>query len=528
MLAFLHLLWRTLTFISRTIREGGINFSLNGTYNLGKNFFIAGSFARVNRHDTGEPSTVRGKAEILYQDYVNDMWSGGPSSSWDSFRHSTIGKIAGTTILGEHTLNAGFEYKTNSVNNIYDYHSVARYDSFYYGESIGKGFGEVYNRIPTIFIQDSWKILPGLTLNLGIRWDDQTIIGSDGNVAQKISVPIQARFGVVFLPDNDGKQKFFASYGRFSQEFALFQSVNYHSGNGYDYWIAFDHDPRTDNSGGDTLYKFPHVIRPELEGLRGQYYDELTMGYERLIGWNIKLSIQGLFRTLREAIDDMWLASEIRYQFGNPGIGVFSEWPRPQREYTALILSIERRLDEKFNFLASYVLSRDYGNYEGLFNAFGHGSFPNANNSFDDPGTSRQNATGLVPQDRTHVFKFSGSYSFPFGLVTGISFTAQSGTPLSEYAGTDFGIKFLSKRGSAGRTPAIWDLNVRLMYELPFQSTWQTKLILDLFHIASQRKPVDIDQRRYNDLASTNNPTYGNAYRYQPSMSVRLGMEVNF
>lgn len=432
-------------------------------------------------------------------------------------------------LLGEHILNGGFEYKTNNVNNIFENHAYLKQDTNVYYEYFGNGFGEVSNRIPAIFIQDSRRILPGLTINLGARWENQTIIGSDGNVAQKISVPIQPRVGIVFLPDNDGTQKFFASHGRFSQEFGLFQSVNYHSKDGMEYYIYFDHDPREDKSGGFTVFNSEKSISPEIEDLRGQYYDELTMGYERLIGRNIKLSIQGLYRTLREAIDDIWLASESRHALGNPGRGIFSEYPRPQRDYTALIFTIERRLDERFNFLASYVLSRDYGNYEGLFDAFMHSSFPNDNFSFNDPLTARENATGLLPNDRTHVFKFSGSYSFPFGLSAGISFIAQSGTPLSEYAGTIFdGIKFLSKRGSSGKTPAIWDLNARLMYEFPFQSTWQTKLILDLFHIASQRKPVDIDQRHYNELASTKNPTYGQAYRYQPSLSARFGIEVNF
>lgn len=517
----------------QNIREGGINFSVNGTYSSGKDFLLEGSFARVNRHDTGEPSTERGRTEVLFQDFLNDSWSGGPASSWDSFRHSSVGKIAGTVFLGEHMLNAGIEYKTNSVNNIYDYHNVERYDSVYYGESIGKGFGEVSNRIPSVFIQDSWRILLGLTLNLGIRWDDQSIVGSDGEIAQKISVPIQPRIGIVYLPDNDGSQKFFVSYGRFSQEFGLLQSANYHSGNGYNYWISFDHDPRLNHTGGDTLYNSPHVIRPEVEGLRGQFYDEFTLGYERLIGRNISVGVQGLYRTLREAIDDVWLTSENRYQFGNPGRGIFSEWPRPQRDYTALIITIERRLDERFNFLASYVLSSDYGNYEGLFDAFNHGFFPNANVSFDDLSSSRQNATGLVPNDRTHVFKFSGYYSFSFGLVAGISFIAQSGTPLSEYTWTGSGIKFISPRGSVGKTPAIWDLNARLMYELPILSSWQTKLILDVFHIASQRKPVDIDQKHYHNIAADGNPvspnlTYGQAFRYQPSLSARFGIEINF
>jgi hypothetical protein len=270
-----------------------------------------------------------------------------------------------------------------------------------------------------------------------------------------------------------------------------------------------------------------------VEGLRGQYYDEFNLGYERAIGWNIKLGIQGVYRTLREAIDDVFLVEENSYQFGNPGSGILSAWPKPQRDYTALIISIERHRDEHFNFLASYVLARNYGNYAGVFDAFTHSQYPNNNIMFNDLENSRKNATGLVPNDRTHTFKFSGYYRLSFGLVTGITFIAQSGTPLSELAFSEHGIKFLSQRGSAGRTPAIWDLSARVMYELPLLPTWKTRLILDVFHIASKQEAVDINQFKFRDIDENGNPTnpnpdYGLAWRYQPPMWLRLGMEVSF
>jgi hypothetical protein len=515
------------------IQEGGINISLNGTYTFGENISLQGFFARVNRHDTGVGSTERGRTEVFYDDRVNDVWSGGVSSSWDSFRHSTVGRLSGTFLLGSHILNAGVEYKTNNVNNIWDGHSVTKFDTSYYGEFIGKGFGEVYNRVPSVFIQDNWRIFSNLNITAGLRWDGHDIVGSNGEVVQNISIPFQPRIGFVFLPDDDGTQRIFGSFGRFSQEYALFQSVNYHSGNGYQYWIEFDHDPRTDNTGGDTTWRFSPAIRPEVEGLQGQYYDEFNLGYERVIGRIMKVGIQGIYRTLRQGIDDVVLPESGILQYGNPGSGILSEWPKPQRDYTALIISIERHGDEHFNFLASYVLSRSYGNYEGVFDAFTHGEFPNNNIMFDDLDNSWQNATGLVPNDRTHTFKFSGYYRFSFGLVTGITFIAQSGTPLSELANAGYGIKFLSQRGSAGRTPAIWDLNARLIYELPLLSSWRSRLIFDVFHIASQQEVVDINQLKYFDVDENGNPLYPNsnyglAWRYQPPMWLRLGMEVNF
>ncbi len=243
--------------------------------------------------------------------------------------------------------------------------------------------------------------------------------------------------------------------------------------------------------------------------------------------------MQGLYRTLGQAIEDAFILSRFGWGFGNPGKYPLQDRPEAQRDYAALILSIERRGHKYFNFLASYVLSRDYGNYEGLFDAFYHSSFPNLNMSFDNAFIF-ENIYGLVPNDRTHVFKFSGSYNFLFGLTAGVTFFIESGTPLSEYTIGSFntGIQFLSQRGSAGRTPTVWDLGARFTYSLPAINLFHSRIILDLFHIASQQEAVDIDQQKYfvdrGGNPTTPNPTYGQAYRYQPSMSMRLGMEINF
>jgi hypothetical protein len=514
----------------QNIVEGGINFSLNGTYLINNNFSIEALAARVNRHDTGEPATEKGK-ELLYFDISDLSASGGVGAVWDSYRHSTVGKISGTLILGTHLLNAGVEYKTNSVNNQYDVHNIIKRSSDLYIENRYQGSGIVYNQVPSAFIQDTWNIYKGISINGGLRWDRQYITGTDGEIAQTITTPVQPRIGFVIIPFNNISNRIFGSFGLFSQEFALFPSVDYHSDKGKFQSIYYDHDPRVDNTGG-YAYEYFQSISPEVEGLRGQYFEEFNLGFEIMFWRNTRAVIQGVYRTLCEAIDDAYLISQDRRVFGNPGRGILSEWPRPKRDYKALIITLERRLDEKFNFIASYVLSQNYGNYEGLYNAVQHDPFPNTSLIFNHLNTSRHNTTGLLPNDRTHVFKFSGYYNFPFSLAAGLSFVVQSGTPLNEFAFTDLGLIFLSPRGTAGKTPALWNLSGRLTYTLPYISTWNTKLILDVFHIASQRKPVDIVQVKYDGVDAEGhpleNPFYRQVYRYQPSMSLRLGLEINF
>ena len=515
------------------INEGGVNISLNGSYSIGQNILVEGLIARVIRHDTGEPSTERGN-EIRFEDRTNNTWAGGVSSSWDSYRYSNIARVAVSIPYNNHLSSIGFQYKVNGTDNQYDYHTILKQNDSTYEENLSKGFQTISQRMPSFFIQDSWKIFNDLRALVGIRWDGQYIVGSDNKVAQTVTVPLQPRIGITYIPDNAGRNKIFGSFGRYSQELNLGRSTGLYSDQGYDSTYYYPQDPRISRSGASAAWwSAPHIIYPEVEGLQGQYYDEFSLGYERLLGQNLRIGIQGVYRILREAIDDAFVISEGRFRIGNPGRGILSDFPGPERKYTALIFTIEQHYDEYFNFMASYVLSRDYGNYEGLFDAITHGAFPNGNSALNNPSFASINTTGLLPNDRTHLFKFSGSYRLSFGMVFGVSFIAQSGTPLSDFAALWYGIKFLSPRGSEGRTPAIWDLNARVMYELNFLSSWQTKLILDLFHIASQQEAVDISQFHYFDLDENGNPTnpnpsYGKAYRYQQPMSVRLGIEVNF
>lgn len=507
---------------------GGINLSLQGTYTISDGFLLDASLSRITRERTFMPSTERGN-EPTFINNESGVWSGGTGHRVSNFGFETTFSVGGIFITGTHTFKGGLEYKNVGRDKDVEFYSIYRNSDTFYIEQKSGGTGEVYNRIPSIFLQDTWRIFNNLRINLGIRWDGQFLVGSNGKVSQEITDQFQPRVGFIFLPFDDGSGKIFGSFGRFTQELSTFLSASFHNDKGYVYRIIYDHDPRINPSGGDTVFNPVFSIEPEIIGLKGQYFDEFNLGYEQLIGKDFKIGVQGIYRTLREAIDDVWIESENRFTFGNPGRGFLSDFPKPQRDYTALIITLEHQLGDNFHFLASYVLSRNYGNYAGLYDSYLHGSFPNYASTFDDI-EQLQKGTGLLPNDRTHVFKLSGSYSFQFGLTVGTSFTWQSGTPLSELA--DWG-RFITQRGTVGNTPAIWDLNARFTYDLTQLGTWRARLIMDILNIASQRKPVDIVQQHYFDVDENGqpinlNPNYGLAWRYQPPMSIRFGMEVSF
>jgi hypothetical protein len=332
----------------------------------------------------------------------------------------------------------------------------------------------------------------------------------------------------------------FASFGRYYQELMTSGAIWYFN-EGQKFWfVDYDNDPRFVPADGDSN-GWIATIQPENDDLEGQYYDEFTLGYEREIGAAAKFTLRGIYRTLRQGVEDGIIDPDTWASYwGNPGSGELSAFPKMKRNYGALELTYQQRIREDLSVLASYVLSRNYGNYSGLFDSDYGNPYPNASAQFDTPD-GVVNAEGLLPNDRTHVFKISGSYRMGAGVTVGAFGTWESGTPLNEFgidpklgSGSPFPI-FLQERGTAGHTPSIWDLSMRLTYEPSIFAgdLWRSRLTADFLHIGSQRAAVDYDQMHYNDVDSEGNqtdpnPTYGWATAYQPPMVVRLGLELLF
>jgi hypothetical protein len=144
------------------------------------------------------------------------------------------------------------------------------------------------------------------------------------------------------------------------------------------------------------------------------------------------------------------------------------------------------------------------------------------------------NAYGLLPNDRTHVAKVAASYRLDAGATLGGFLTVASGTPRSEYGTSSAGAPYLTfarQRGSAGRTPTIWSLDLHAAYDLPVggNAGVRPRLLLDVFDVASPRGVLFYEQHRYLDEAGTQvNPNFGAVTRYQAPMSARAGIVVDF
>jgi outer membrane receptor protein involved in Fe transport len=516
-----------------------MSVSLQGRHQATQGLLLEAFVSHINRRDGEEGATTRGRSEPLYLDFSTGHWAGGFGHSQDWRSRRIAAKIAGTAMLATHTVKVGAEYEDNRLDQhwltthpgiiLVPTPPSTEYWSIYLDWS-----GRVANRVLTLFAQDSWLMTKWLRLNLGLRWERQDVVGADGRTARAITSQVQPRVGLVA---HWGAQTASFSYARYDEQLGTAFAVYNHCCNSQgSVTYIYDEDPASGAGPRDSLYDPPPTDPIESPNLRGPHVHEWTAGYTRLVGKALRIGLRAVHRDLGEAIDNGAPAPFAPGFTGNPGRGDLAFLPRFERNYSALEFTLGVRLGQRAEFSGSYVLSRSWGNYPGLYDSDIEGANPHSNLILDFP-EQVPNSWGRLPNDRTHVFKLFGSARLTRDLTAGVFAAWQSGTPLNELGAIHqlpaFDI-FLRPRGSAGRGPDLWDLSFRGTYVIPIQlGRIVPRLVLDVLQVGSPRRAVSFDQVHFQDADQSGNqilpnPNYLRPTRYQPPMNARFGLIVDF
>lgn len=517
------------------VETGGTTTSLKVTSTIGEPVLLEASVSRFRGRDNIRSPRNSGELRTLIVDYVDNTIDGNLNVLMHGQERRT-GALHTSLAWGRHTAGLGVEYEDSRVDKSFRTIGngfLLRTDSASFLEFDQRGGGAIHNRIATAWLQDSWRANARLTVNAGLRWSRQLFIGESGRVAQRLADEWQPRLGVSWQLDEAGAQRVFGSYGRFYQQEPLnFASLVYMD-NLY-VMRTYESDPRL---GAvplqvDTLLLTESTFANTIDGLPADHLDEFSAGYERVVGASTRVAVRGWHRKLSGTIQ-FGVDSTGQATIGTPGRGDFSFLPAPLREYTALEIGADGAW-RQLRYRASYVLSRTWGNYSGLYNSDNENANPGENAELTMPHQAN-NSLGRLPNDRTHVGKLVLTWVHQAGLAAGAFFTVQSGTPLNEFgagpAGPFFPV-FLKPRGSVGRTPAIWDLNLRLSYEAPWVRGNRARVTIDIRHVGNPRAVVGRDQQRFFGVDDEGNPAepnpgYLSPTGYQPPMSVRLGIELS-
>ena len=411
----------------------------------------------------------------------------------------------------------------------------------------------------TAFLQDRWSILPSLTANIGARWDRQQIIDASGTQQINLNKDFAPRLGLSWDPNNDHKTRVFGSYGKYYEQIPMDLVIRSFSFERQPRIINYDPrstrpDPAAEMDYGTASAILGGFTEPADPNLKNQYVNEILLGADREFFTNMSFGIKGIYRDYGNIIEDFLCQDDGTYCIGNPGKGIMKRIftldysqtfpaPRPVRIYRAVQLDATRRFANNWQGLASYIYSKLDGNYDGEYAPFTNvGADPNISAAYDyyDFFTNGSDLTkitnrGSLSNDRRHQFKFSGTYFSPFKLSVGVSAFWRSGTPITRYGYSDaYGRYefFLTQRGTEGRTPSNYDMDVHLGY--PWKAGPATvNLLLDVFNVLNTQRPILVDQRwgfAEADNASPTpvNPNYQKAVLRTAPTSVRVGVRLSF
>ena len=522
---------------------------------------------------------------------------------------------------GEHQFKAGLQTEaiSNDVQSGYNADRILYYAGVpYTSPSTGQTFigqygvfrllnistqGQAGTRNTALFIQDTWRVRQNLTLNLGLRSERERVpnFGTTG-----VEYPIEfgwgeklaPRLGFTYDPFNDGRTKIYGSWGLYYDVMKYELPRGAFGGDRWvDYWFTWNNPNVSVNTaagcatGSNTASETPtcpggtfiqafdqrhnaaenvdEFVDPNLKPMQEQ---EFQIGASREFNWGnrlggVVLGARYIRKDLQRAIEDVGVTTPAGtvYYMANPGEGItltlagpnLPAFPKAQRQYDGVELTMERRFAGNWGLFASYTLSRLYGNYSGLASSDENGrTSPNVNRFFDQVSMAYdrngQLVYGRLGTDRPHQFKAQLMYRTPWQTTIGLNQRIASGIPQSEEHQISGGYPFFPYgRGNMGRTPVLSTTDLSLFQDVPvFGRAFQLQLtVLNLFdqdtvtrydntrYFGSTTLPINTNQFfntnwNYEGLLAANpsivDPKFGQPNQYLAPRQIRLTAKFTF
>lgn len=521
-----------------------------------------------------------------------------------------IKTVAGTSDAGGSTFN----YLQTDPNAPIDSHSVAL--STFAGNPLAQQGYFVQQTIiasrstPTViqsawYVEDKYQVTDRLLLSLGLRNEAFDNRNGDNQSYIKLSKQLAPRVGASWDVLGDASFKIYGNAGRYHVPLptnvairgagaSLFTVQNF-AYTGVDPATgkptgAVAASPVYSNNNEFGQSKDPRQVAGQ--DLKGNYQDELALGFDKSISKSLTVGAKVTYRTLRTAIDDFcddrpfvkWAndhgmdGEAFRGNFScalfNPGrdntftidlngdgtletINLSAAdlgFPKVKRKYLALDLYAEYPFDGKFWGKVNYTWSRNNGNTEGqLLSDIGQADVATTQ-AFDFPEFS-VNADGKLPNNRTHAIKAFGFYQVTpeWGVGANMLLSSgrpkncignapvqppivqdtpyKSGDPVTTYPGYGSAYFFCKGQASPRGSQGTLPPDIRLDLNVSYRPAAIPGLgfKIDLFN-AFNRQSVEVVEERYNAAGNSSSvrTTYGAVQSYTAPRYVKLSATYDY
>jgi hypothetical protein len=380
------------------------------------------------------------------------------------------------------------------------------YSPFYFSVGEAVGTQEFDGSLQAVYVQDSWRIRPDLTLKLGLRWDGSQ---QENDVGEEIAdfAMLQPRVGLAWDLFGNGRNILRASWGRYMHPSRLY-IARYVAARStpFQFWSSCSHlgltDPglcaqvaasegagyRTDPESWDpagwlewfVLFSEPARTSPDLEPMSA---DELVLAYERELFRRTSLELSYVKKDNADIMEDTCNGN-----LTNPEADaacdyfVLANLDGVRSNYEALMLRFESRAREWFHVIGSYVYSDLQGNHDG-----GYETSP----AFDVWPYHFVNRYGYLPNHSRHRIKVNGFVILPLDFSLALNSWWRSEfrwTPEIWPDAAPWGTMFLEPRGSRSE-PGEYQIDIQVAKGFTWGRT-RLRLIGAVYNLLSTAGPT--------------------------------------
>jgi outer membrane receptor protein involved in Fe transport len=382
------------------------------------------------------------------------------------------------------------------------------------------------------YLQDSWSIMDLVTLNAGLRYENQQLFAGDKSLGMSLNNMLSPRIGLIYDFTQQGRSKLFANYARYYESVPIniadraltgedsYQFLRYRAPNASrpgcqplvdsaqvlnECQDSRNYVPINALNGGDYDVSPSALITGSGKtlvdpNLMPQSSDEIVVGGEYEIFADGRVGATYTRRYMNMVIEDMSTDEASTYFIGNPGYGLAQQFPKATRDYDAVTLYFNKAFSDGWMAQLSYTWSSLRGNYNGLFRPETGQLDPNINADFDLISLL-PNRTGPLDADRTHFIKAYASKVFQitgsFGLLLGLTYEGRSGAPINYLAshplyGPDEA--FVLPRGSGGRLPWRHQFNAKAGVSYRINKDNEIQFTADVFNMFNFQAVTAVDQ----------------------------------